>query len=508
MSGAEKVLFEQERKICVFALELKSSEADRKYLEKGAAGVLLGKLRDIEILYTEELNPKVIYHEFGDNPISTLEERIESESTSFKKKSKPVRNFKELEEVRKGIRLLPPEKDPRFLSLKWIDRTEESTTESKVAFSATQRDCHFAIAGTIQSQSDNLLYSVYLYDAWSGERKYFSHKTSFIRSYQEMEPLVISIRKGLLSKDQGIIEVNAGNVENPLVYVNGVYLGKPPFKKEFYVGSYDLQVFKEGYLPYKRRVEVQKDKQIEINFQLESIPSNSVLIVETDIPDAEVYWGIQYMGKTPLRTNIPSGKNRLRITKEGYVDAFRGIDGKPGYENYFSIKLRPGDTEIYYKNKQNVFLDYTYKDFATYSLYGSLFFYLTYVYFNLESRKALEAARPQVQIVNGQALLDFASSNSRETAIAWYLWQSSIIENAEAKAKYYKELAGTLPIENRRNRQFVAGGMVMGIGLALASAMTFFVLGLDEESYDIGFDLAPTPQGMEIIQNFKFINRF
>lgn len=63
-------------------------------------------------------------------------------------------------------------------------------------------------------------------------------------------------------------------------------------------------------------------------------------------------------------------------------------------------------------------------------------------------------------------------------------------------------MAGTLPIENRKDRQLVAGPMVVLIGLMLVSAATFYFLGLDQETLEIGF-LPVNPSSVSYGQNSR-----
>ncbi len=495
-SSAESVTFETKRRICLFPFEMKTEDATLQYLQKGIPSVILTGLRDLEYVFVEDLNPKIVYHSFGPSPKTTLQERIDAEGELYKKKIRPIKNFNDLEDLKKGTKILPAEKDPRFLPLKVVEYFEEPPPSiNRVGMLASKKDCDYIIIGEISIQSAKLSADIVLYQSWTGKISKYRHESSVNRAYQEMQPLVNEIKKSLHGRETGFVTAeNTVEGTPPLIYINGVFIGKPPFaKKEFIEGKYELFVFKEGYEPFKSVIEIKKGKETALSYSLTKIPNFALLSVQSNIEDAEVYLGIQYLGKTPLNSiAIPAGRNRLRVSKEGFVDSFRGIDAKSGEESSFKIDLKAGDTEIYYNTKQNVFLEYTYKDFATYSLYSTLFFYAGYLYFNVASRRAIEAARPQVAITNAAAIDSFFKSNPTDF-VGWIYYQNSIISDAEAKARQYKDIAGTLPIENRRNRQLVSGGMVVGIGLALSAAFAFFVLGLDTESFDIGF--TPLPSG-------------
>lgn len=489
-SSAESLTFETKRKICLFPFEMKSGDPSLLYLQKGIPSVLLTGFRDLEYVFVEEINPKVIYHAFGPAPKTTLQERIDAEADLYKKKVRPVRNRKDLEDLKSGAKAVSPEKDPRFLPLKVVEYFElPPPSLSQAGMLANQKDCDYLVIGEFLAQGSKLNIETTLYHSWTGQTFKFKHESAVTRAYQEMQPLLLDLKKSLHGKETGFVSAeNSLDGNPPLIYINGVFVGKPPFvKKEFIEGIYELFVYKEGYEPFKKSIEIKKGKELSLTYNLNKIPSVALLTVNTNVEDAEVYLGIQFLGKTPLVSHpIPAGKNRLRISKEGFVDSFRGVDARSGEESKFSINLKEGDTEIYYSTKQNVFLEYTYKDFATYSLYSTLFFYAGYLYFNLAANKAIEAARPQVTLTNAGAIDSFYKANPTDF-LGWIYYQNSIISEAESKARQFKDISGTLPIENRRDRQLVGGGMVVGIGLALSAAFAFFVLGLDEESFDIGF---------------------
>ena len=334
-----------------------------------------------------------------------------------------------------------------------------------------------------------------LFDEFEGKIEKFLHETSFVRGYQEMAPLGEKIKFFLQGKESTLVQIETIGLENSLVYLDGIYLGKTPVtNKKFPIGKRELFVFQEGYVPFKKEIELESGKTFSLDVKLNKIQNTSFISVKSDIEEADVFLGVTYLGKTPLtKVSIPAGLNRLRISKQGYVDVFHAVDAKAEEVSEYDVFMREGKSEIYYPNKQYVFLDYTYKDFATYSLYGSLLFYASYFYLNLASRKAIEDSRPLVTLVSGQTILTYYNGNSANDFAAWYLYQNSVIASSESRADYYKTMAGTLPTENRRDRQLVGGPMVIGMGVMLAAAVTFLVLGLDDESFDMGY--APMAPG-------------
>ncbi len=489
--------FEKKRKICIFPFRTKQKEAKFLYLSKGIPSVLISELRNLEFIYVEYPHAEVIYHSFGENPVKTLPELIDERSEGYKKKKKEITSVEELSELRTSKKSILPEQDPRYIKVELREISENRAPFVEDMFAlAGKYECDFTITGEFSATESKVEVSAELFDIFEGKLEKFTQDTSFVRAYQEMSPLGEKIRSALQGKETTLVQIEAGGLDSCLVYVDGVYLGKTPVTtKKFPIGKRELFVYKEGYFPFKQSILLESGKTFYLDVKLIKIENTSFISVKSDVDDADVYLGVTFLGKTPLeKISIPAGQNRLRVSKQGFVDAFRPVDAKRGEVSDFRIFLREGKSEIYYPNKQYVFLDFSYKDFATYSLYGSLFFYASYVYLNVASRQAFEAGRSQINLVNGTAILTAYNNGNNPEFLGWYVYQNILIENAESKAETLKQLAGTLPIENRRDRKLVGGPMVYGIGLMLLASATFFWLGLDDESYDIGF-VPASPQG-------------
>ncbi|XDD45865.1 PEGA domain-containing protein [Leptospira sp. WS39.C2] len=503
------VSFETNRTLCMFPFVAVKEDVSKEYLMKGIPSVLLSDLRNLEYTYVEYPRKNIIYHSFGENPVSTLQEKIDAESLNVKRKKKEINDEKDLEDLRIGKKQVSPEKDPRYIKITIKQMWDKKPLTADEAFgAATKFGCDYILSGTFEISDNELRTKVFLFDDYEGKTIPFEHKTSVIRAYQEMGPLGESIKEKLQGKETTLFSVSANEEEGALVYLDGIYIGKTPLlDKKFPIGKRSLFVFKEGFFPYKADVLLEKGKKFQTDIKLSLKLSNSYISVTSNI-ESDVYLGIQYLGKTPIqRLSIPAGMNRLRLSREGYIDVFRAVDAKVDEETIVDVQMREGQTEVYYKNKQNVFLDHTYKDFTTYSLYGALLFYASYAYLNYASRQAYSGARSQVTLTNAIAINSFYQNNPNEFFF-WYYTQNQIIDDAESKAKNLKLIAGTLPTENRRDRQLVAGPMVILMGLMLVSAATFYFLGLDQETLEIGYlpiNPAFANQGQSAIEGYSYM---
>lgn len=482
------VSFESSRTLCIFPFAAQKEDNTKEYLMKGIPSVLLSDLRNLEYTYVENPRKNIIYHSFGENPQSTLQEKIDAESTNVIRKKREINDEKDLEELRIGKKQVSPEKDPRYIKITIKQMWEKKPLSMDEAFGvATKFNCDYILSGSFEVNENNLKTKAFLFDDYEGKSTSFEHQTSVIRAYQEMSPLGESIKEKLQGKEATTLGISANGEEGALVYLDGIYLGKTPLsEKKFPIGKRSLFIFKEGFYPYKSDILLEKGKKFQLDVSLTLKLNRSFISVTSDV-ESDVYLGIQFLGKTPItRMPIPSGMNRLRVSKEGYIDSFRSIDAKDEEETVIDVPMREGQTEVYYKNKQNVFLDHTYKDFTTYSIYGSLLFYASYAYLNYASRQVYSGARSQVSLTNAVAITTFSQNNPNEF-LFWYYSQNRIINDAESEAKNLKRIAGTLPIENRRDRQLVAGPMVILMGLMLVSAATFYFLGLDQETLEFGY---------------------
>lgn len=101
------------------------------------------------------------------------------------------------------------------------------------------------------------------------------------------------------------------------VYINGEYIGNSPISKKLSVGTYSVEVKKEGYKDYKKDVEIKKGKETILIANLERKIGG--IKIETDPPQATVFIDGKNYGTTPLEIyDLEVGKHELVITKEGY----------------------------------------------------------------------------------------------------------------------------------------------------------------------------------------------
>ncbi|EMJ90803.1 PEGA domain-containing protein [Leptospira alstonii] len=463
----ERITFEKERKLCVFSLKNQNADPSLDYLSKGYGGVLFSGLKGLFQIFDPDVIPKSVEHTFGK---PTEKERL--------KKGEWDGDI--LEQV-KNAKETSPEKDPRFLTLKTEYISEETPPEDSTLFlSGKKAGCFYHLAGTYEKKNESQMeLKLVLRSSKDASRKEFKARTSVRRSYQELDGLIGEIKRELIGKNTVSFSFKSGNMDGVLVFLDGRFLGKTPLQRsDLLPGKHRIKYYMDGFQSEEKRISIQDGGTFETI--LSKTPKDGLISVVSNPEGANVYLGSEFLGKTPL-TNVPvkTGYNRLRLSMEGHVDLLKGVEIKKDEETKLDLVLKPGDTLSYYKNKQNVFLDHSYNDFSIYSLYGTLLFYVGYYYFNLKANDLYDRARSRVNLTN---LFYAANVIPQNEFIGWYLYEERIIRETNSDAGKYQKLAGNFG----RHEGLTGGVMVYGMATMLILAATFYWLGLDEETLDVG----------------------
>ncbi|MCG6169151.1 PEGA domain-containing protein [Leptospira sanjuanensis] len=463
----ERITFETERKLCVFPLKNQNADANIDYLSKGYGGVLYSGLKNLFQIFDPDVIPTSAQHGFG-------------KPTGREKLKKGEWDGDILEQV-KNAKETSPEKDPRFLTLKTEYVQDEVPPEDSTLFlSGKKQGCFYHLAGTYEKKSDSQMeLKLILRSSKDASRKEFRVKTSVRRSYQELDGLIGEIKKELIGKNTVSFSFKSGTMDGVLVFLDGQFLGKTPLQKsDLLPGNHVIKYYMDGFQSREQRVSVQEGGSFEMI--LSKTPREGLISVTSNPEGANVYLGSEFLGKTPLQNvRVKTGFNRLRLSMEGHVDLLKGVEVKKDEELKLDLNLRQGDSVSYYKNKQNVFLDHSYNDFSIYSLYGTLLFYAGYYYFNLKANDLYDRARSQVSLTS---LYLSANVVSQDAFIGMYLYQERIIRETNHDAGKYQKLAGNFG----RHEGLTGGVMVYGMAAMLIFAATFYWLGLDEETLDVG----------------------
>lgn len=484
---------ERERKICIFPFYNFSSQSKPQnptntssldYLTTGIPGVLVTELRKISYVYDENVQPLVARYSIG------------KKGKEFNKE-KPINQKKlnysedEWNQIREGKLQLKPYLDPRYISLKVeFFRDDKPPLDKEEGFIlGRERDCHYTLTGRFEKiNEDRLKIEWELTNHWDGNSQKNTHSTSIIRAFQELNPVSQEIRRILVGRDITFISIETTPLSGALVFMDGFYIGKTPIRNyPIPPGLHEIEITEPGYVPIHEEVQIETLKSKNFVFNLKKKEKKAYISVESNPPGADVFLGIEKIGTTPLeKVEVSQGKNRLKVEKEGYISYYTGVDLKDNINHKFSIELKEGDSDIYYKNKDYVFLDYTYKDFSTYFLWSSLLFYMGHVYFQIQANRLEDSIRPQIQIVNFGVFQEFNNQNPNQ-ARNLLIYEEWLIRGVRNKANQYRRIAGNFGIQRGGRTEFQDGPMLYGVLFSLATSLTFLFLGLDREAVDIGF---------------------
>ncbi|XDD51891.1 PEGA domain-containing protein [Leptospira sp. WS92.C1] len=467
----ERITFETERKLCIFSLKNQNADPSLDYLSKGYGNVLYSGLKGLFQIFDPDVIPKSVQHGFGKPSGNERLRKGEWDSDILEK----IKNVKETS----------PERDPRFLTLKTELMVDEIPPEDSTLFlSGNRKGCFYHLAGSYEKKSEfQMELKLILRSSKDASKKEFKAKTSVRRSYQELEGIISEIKKELLGTKTVSFFFKSGNTDGVLVFLDGQFLGKTPLQREDLLpGNHMIRYYMDGFTSQEKRASVQDGGTFEMI--LSKTPRDGFLSVSSDPEGANVYLGSEFLGKTPLaKISVKTGYNRLRVSMEGRIDLLKGVEIRKGEETKLDLSLKEGDSVTYYKNKQKVFLDHSYNDFSIYSLYGTLLFYAGYYYFNLKANDLYDRARSQVSFTR---LVLAANVVSQDEFAAMYLYEERIIRETNSDAGKYQKLAG-----NFGRHQGVTGGvMIYGMAAMLILSATFFFLGLDAETLDVG--IVPT----------------
>ena len=98
--------------------------------------------------------------------------------------------------------------------------------------------------------------------------------------------------------------------------VNDVYQGESPVRLEKKPQVYQLLIKKNGYREIHEEIVIEDN--ITKNIYRDLDPVLGEVHIDSSPPHAKVWLNSEYVGYTPIRSNIPPGIYTVRITKPGY----------------------------------------------------------------------------------------------------------------------------------------------------------------------------------------------
>ena len=109
------------------------------------------------------------------------------------------------------------------------------------------------------------------------------------------------------------------------VYLNGKHYGTTPrIISDLLIGEYTLKLEKEGCASVTKNIVIEENKTLEIKEQL---PTGKEVTIKTDNTGDKIYVDGNYVGTTPLTTNLGYGKHDIKATR-GTQTAVKTVDVK------------------------------------------------------------------------------------------------------------------------------------------------------------------------------------
>ncbi len=463
--------FEKRRNICFFPFRNVSNDNNLEYLSKGIPGVIASSFRNIKYVYDPNPIPLKIQHEMG------------------KKSSTEVNSKTEYS----------LETDPRYIKIDLdIINSVKPILKEQAISEGKNKGCFYIISGDYKVLNSEILnISLEITESKNGSTKIFNYKTSIKRSFQELGDAIAEIKTDYFLKGSSSMTLEI--VENDVfVYLDGELYGKTPITKNpILPGKHKILFLKEGFQRVERIIEVFHETENKFQFEIRKIESIAKLNIQSIPSDSDIYIGNKFIGKTPLENiDVPKGQNRVKASKEGYIDKFSSIDIKDNKTYSLNLNLKEGDSDLFYKYNNQLFLDYTYSDFGNFSVFSSLIFYGIYTYsgYKESSEKDKLNGRSIFNTVSLFQGLQLASSSEENLNLfltsAFY--QQGIVNQVQDSTAIY-----------RQGQQIGIGGVVT----MLALSGYFFYTGFNSESFEIGLkpSLNPTQSSEATFQyNFKF----
>lgn len=478
---------EKKRKICFFPFRNKGVSSGLRYLQEGIPSVLFSHFHIVHFVFDRSPLAESVIYESGPR-----QKKKEDESERL--------SAEILEEYNEEKKIPAPEKDPRYIRLEkeMIRETFPPFAESAQE-EGKKRGCFYIVTGEFETAGEDVLkVQAELTERKNGKTETVSSTVSVKRGLQEMEKISSQLKSKLLAEGAVTIQVDSG-IPDAFVYLDGEYAGKTPLERnDIHPGRHRLKITKEGYVTLYKLISPAKNRISSYSFPLVKSEKKAKISVSSDPEGASAYLGTQFLGDTPVKdAEIPVGPNRLRLMKENYIDHFQGIDAKDGSDTRLNVKMKPGDTEKYYKNRLNIFLDYNYFDFALYSLYSSILFYGTYMYagyrIDLERDKFYSNTNYFNVILaqSSQGGTSSVFSLNQNQQLALYFLQKRTTDSIGRSTAYYN------------NFQSVG---VAGAASMLVLSGVFYYMGISSDAFEFGFkpDFRKNEASAEMELKFRF----
>lgn len=129
--------------------------------------------------------------------------------------------------------------------------------------------------------------------------------------------------------------------EGANIRVDGNEVGKAPLELELLPGSHELEVSADGYKTWRTQLDIEPNKAEALdNIQL--LPADGTLVLNTNPAGATVTVEGRYVGKTPLKVPLsPDSTKEVLISKAGYEKLTRKVNIASAKIEQLTVDLKP-----------------------------------------------------------------------------------------------------------------------------------------------------------------------
>lgn len=199
------------------------------------------------------------------------------------------------------------------------------------------------------------------------------------------------IEEALLKKNPLLLRIDSQKHPG-FVFLNGAFVGKTPLEIRAPSTPLKLRLEQEGCNIHNQRLQLKQSTSLYI--QCNTYQGDAGLHVASNPAGADVFLDHKNIGITPLiAQHLPPGVHRIRVSKEGYIDAFHGVELKNNQTVTIESKLTEGDTVAYYTDPGYAVQDWTYDDLSLGLFLQSLIFGGGWAYSNVRANSILDSIR-------------------------------------------------------------------------------------------------------------------
>ncbi len=352
---------------------------------------------------------------------------------------------------------------PVYLSIADVDEEQSKLVKQKNYNAlAIKEKADYLVAGNFYFSADDkntIIVDLVFYNAIKNEIYPMQHKSEVEKIYDNLDGLSAKISSFFETGEEIDITIDAGNT-SAMIYLNGAYIGRSPAKSRIETGSHSLTVEREGFKPLRRVIEVTQSGRRKFNIRLEDKTYHGQLSVTSDPPGAKVYLDMTYLGLTPLvASTLPPGTHRIRVSKDGMVDRFVGVELVEGTLIRKHVEMEEGDTLFVYRDPGYLLLDWTYDEMTLYSGITVLASYGSWGYWKMAANDKADSIR---EMIPAYSIIDVQNFG---------LYEFWLMKENEKKVQ---------KLERKATYSAYAGAGAFGL------ALYFFYLGYMAEDREVG----------------------